>query len=239
MKKNRSTCTILAKAGHKVMGNQNEQAEWICRRYEDKEIEKYSFSTLATFQEIIDEDCPIDDLVSIEQEQVISLDYDYKRYPTSKHDTRPIKDINEFKKARQSADYLRRLGQRASVDAVDYKYQRAKQNVRKTGSNKAFCARHILRGLIHEVNPFKKMDKSYSQLAFLLQEYGVTLSKVKHAKGVRFASNMIADTTANRGHIRKILRLLDIKSNNNYIEFLEILLHKKISNVQEVSYLDN
>lgn len=237
--KNRRTCTLLAKAGHKILGTQDEQAEWIISHYQDKKIEKYPLTTLASLQNIIDEDSIYNDLVTIYEERVISLDYDYKRYPLNSNDTRPMKDLDEFKKARQSVDYLRRLEQRASIDAVDYKYQRAKQNVRKTGSNKAFCARHILRALVHEVKPFKKIDKSYPHIAYLLQEYGVTLSKVKHAKGVRFAPNMIADTTANRSHIRKILKMLEIKSDSNYREFLEILLHKKISNQEEVSYLDN
>jgi len=239
MKKDRIICTLLAKAGHKVQGDKNTQAEWIMSHYDDEKIEKYELSILSGIQQIIDEDCVIDDLVSLPEQRVISLDYDFKRYPISECDTRPIKDINEFKKARQSVDYLRRLGQRASINAVDYKYQRAKQNVRKTGSNKAFCARHILRGLIHEVTPFKKINKSYPQIAILLQEYGVTLSRIKHAKGARFASNMIADTSANRSYIRKILKLLEIESESNYKEFLSILLHKKISNPEEVSYLDN
>lgn len=236
--KNKSVCTLLAKAGHKILGNKDDQANWIVEHYEDREIEKYTFITLSSMQDIIDENCVNNDLVSIEEERVISLDYDYKRYPLNANDTRPMKNLDEFKKARQSVEYLRRLGQRASVDAVDYKYQRSKQNVRKTGSNKAFCTRHILRGLLHEVKPFNKPTLSYPQIAILLKEYGVNLSKVKHAKGARFAPNMISDTTANRSYIRKILKLLEIKSDNNYREFLEILLYKKISNPEEVSYLD-
>lgn len=237
MKKNR-VCTFLAKAGHKVKGSQDEQAEWVLKHYTDKKVEKYSFTVLAGIQDIIDEDSSIEDLVNIQEERVISLDYDYKRYPINSHDTRPVKDLNEFKKVRQGLDYLRRLGQRATVDAVDYKVKRAEQKVRKRGSNKSFCARHILRALIQEVKPFKKLDLSYSQIAFLLREYGVSLSQIKHAKSSRFASNMIQDTTGNRSYIRKILKLLSIETNSNYKEFLEILLYKKISNEKEMKFLD-
>lgn len=237
--KNRNTCTVQARAGHKVSGNKNEQALWIEKHYVDKKVEKYTFGRLASLKEIIDEKCLINDLVSIKEERVISLDYDYKRYPISSTNTRPIKDINEFKKVRQSVDYLRRLEQRATVDAVDYKFQRAKQGVRKTGSNKNFIARHILRGLLQEVKPFYKLDYSYAALAISLREYGVTVSKIKHAKSARFASNMVQDTTVNRSHIRKILKALGyVKTDSNYAEFLELLLHKRISNPEVVSYLD-
>ncbi len=79
----------------------------------------------------------------------------------------------------------------------------------------------------------------YPTIAFKLREFGVTLSQVKHAKSARFTPFMIQDTTGNRVHIRKILKALDYpKTNTNYTEFLELLLHKKISNPEVVSYLD-
>lgn len=72
-------------------------------------------------------------------------------------------------KCRQSADYLKRLKQRASIDAVDYKYQRALQNVRKTGSDKAFCVRHIIRGIVHKIEPFGDLGLSYPAIAYTLK----------------------------------------------------------------------
>lgn len=81
MSKNKIICTLLAKAGHKVGGSKNEQAYWIMEHYEDKEIYNYSFTTLASIQDIINDESPIEDLVSLPQERIISLDYDYKRYP--------------------------------------------------------------------------------------------------------------------------------------------------------------
>lgn len=236
----KTICTLLAKAGHKISGTKNEQAEWIIKHYEeDVDIKDYTFSTLAGFQNIIDENNPIEDLVSIPQKRIISLDYDFKRYPINEHDTAPHKDINQFMKYRQSAEYLKRLKQRATIDAVDYKYQRALQNVRKTGSNKAFCVRHIIRGIVHKIEPFGDLGMSYPTIAFTLKEFGITLSQVKHAKSARFTPNMIQDTTANRAIIRKILKLLGYqKTKSNYSEFLELLLHKRISNPEAVSYLD-
>ena len=239
VKDNTSICTLLAKAGHKVQGSKDEQANWIMKHYEDSEIYNYSFTTLAGIQDIIKDDNPVKDLVSLPQVRIISLDYDYKRYPINGHDTAPHKDINQFMKYRQSAGYLKRLKQRASIDAVDYKYQRALQNVRITGSNKAFCTRHILRGIVHKIVPFGDLDMSYSAIAFTLREFGVNLSQVKHAKSARFTPYMIQDTTGNRSHIRKILKVLGYKkTNSNYAEFLELLLHKRISNPEAVSYLD-
>lgn len=239
MSENKGICTILAKAGHKIAGSKEEQAQWIMEHYEDEEIYNYSFTTLASIQDIINDNNPIEDLVSLPQERIISLDYDFKRQPINEHDTSPHRDINQFMKYRQSAEYLKRLKQRATVDAVDYKYKRAEQKVRKTGSDKAFCARHILRAIVHKIEPFGDIGMGYPTIAFKLREFGVTLSQVKHAKSARFTPFMIQDTTGNRVHIRKILKALDYpKTNTNYTEFLELLLHKKISNPEVVSYLD-
>ncbi|MDD2699374.1 MAG: DNA polymerase [Arcobacteraceae bacterium] len=234
-----TTCTLLAKAGHKVGGTQEEQASWIIKHYDDKEIETYHFTTLAGIQNIMNEDSPIEDIVSLPQTRIISLDYDFKRYPLNATDTAPHKDINQFMKYRQSADYLKRLKQRASVDAVDYKYKRALQNVRQVGSSKAFCVRHILRGVVHGVEPFGKLSKTYTSLASTLRIFGVTVSQIKHAKSSRFTPNMIEDTSGNRSLIRTILKALGYsKSKTNYGEFLELLLHKKISNKEAICYLD-
>ncbi len=230
--------TILAKAGHKIAGTKNEQAQWILEHYKDETIQKYEFTTLSSIQNIIDEECVIEDILSVPEERIISLDYDYKRYPISQHETAPHQDLNQFSKYRQSVDYLKRLRQRASIDAVDYKYQRAKQGVRKTGSNKEFVLRHILRALLQGVKPFTKLDMSYFKLAILLREFGASLSKIKHAKSTIFTPNMVQDTSGNRAVIRKILRTLNYPTTNNYSDFLELLLHKKITNAEEVSYLD-
>jgi len=233
-----SICTILAKAGHKVAGDKDEQAQWMMEHYEDEVIEGYEFQRLSSIQDIISDTNPIDDLVSVTEKRKISLDYDYKRHPVNATDTAPHKDVNQFRKYRQSVDYLRRLNQRANVDAVDYKFQLAKQNVRKTGSNSEFCIRHILRALLQDVKPFERPQLTYSRLATLLREDHVNLSKIKHAKDTVFTPNMVSDTSGNRAFIRKVLKKLGYKTQNNYKDFLELLLHKKISNPEDVRYLD-
>lgn len=233
-----SICTILAKAGHKVDGEKDEQAIWMLEHYEDADIQQYEFTTLSNIQDIVSEVNPIDDLVSIPQESKISLDYDYKRYPINGNDTAPHKDVNQFMKYRQSSGYLRRLGQRGTVDAVDYKYKLAEQNVRKTGSNKQFALRHVLRAMVHGVKPFSIPNLSRSRLSILLQEFGVTVSKLGHAKESVFTPYMVSDTTANRAYIRKILRKLGYRTRTNYKNYLDLLLHKKISNTEDVCYLD-
>ena len=234
----KSICTILAKAGHKVPGEKDEQADWILEHYQDTTVKTYDFTVLSGIRDIVDENVVIDDLVSIPETRVISLDYDYKRYPLNDHDTCPVQDVNEFVKYRQSVDYLRRLRQRATIEAVDYKFKRAEQGIRKRGSSKENVVRHLLRGLLHEVKPFKKLSLTYSRLAILLREYKVTPSKIKHAKAARFVPNMVEDTSGNRAHIRSILRLLQYSTNDNYQEFLSLLLHQKITNAESVSYLD-
>ena len=234
----KSICTILAKAGHKVGGSKDDQAQWMIDHYEDDEISKYEFQRLSSIQDVISDTNPIDDLVSVTEKRKISLDYDYKRHPVNATDTAPHKDVNQFRKYRQSVDYLRRLNQRGSIDAVDYKFRLAKQNVRKTGSNSEFCIRHILRALVHGVKPFERPTLSYARLAILLQEYKVTLSKLKHAKDATFTPNMISDTVGNRAFIRAVLKKLGYKTETNFKEFLELLLHKKISNPEDVQYLD-
>lgn len=166
-----SVCTILAKAGHKIAGTPDEQAEWIIKHFNDTKIEDYTFSTLASIKDILNEESPIEDIVSLPQKRIISLDYDFKRAPINGCDTAPHKDINQFMKYRQSAEYLKRFKQRATVDAVDYKFQRAKQNVRLTGSNKAFCVRHILRGLVHKIKPFGDIGMTYNAIASALREF--------------------------------------------------------------------
>lgn len=233
-----SICTILAKAGHSLEGNQDEQASWILERYNDEDIQQYEFTTLSNIQDIVSEKNSIDDLVSIPQERKISLDYDYKRFPINASDTRPHSDVNQFMKYRQSMGYLRRLGQRATVDGVEYKYNLAKQGIRKTGSNREFCIRHILRALLHGVKPFSVPTLSRSKLAFLLQEFGVTVSKLGHAKESVFTPYMISDTSGNRALIRSVLRKLGIRTRTNYKNYLDLLLHKKITNTDDVCYLD-
>lgn len=231
-------CTILAKAGHKIEGDKDQQAEWMLVHYRDTEVQTYGYTRLSNIQAIIDQNDPINDLISIPETRKISLDYDYKRYPINAHDTAPHKDMNQFMKYRQSTNYLRSLNQRASVDAVDFKYRRAQQNIRKSGGNKKYCIRHIIRAMVHGVKPFKPLNFSYSQLAHRLREFGVTVSSIKHAKQSSFTPNMIEDTSGNRACIRRALKTLEIPARNNYATYLKLLLHKKISNKEEVSYLD-
>lgn len=234
----RSIATILAKGGHSLKGNQDEQASWMLEHYEDENIRQYGFNTLSNIQDIVSETNPVDDLVSLPQKRKISLDYDYKRYPVNATDTSPHKNVNQFMKYRQSMGYLRRLNQRATVNAVEYKYNLAEQGIRKTGSNREFCIRHILRGLLHGVKPFSIPTLSRTKLAFLLQEFGVTVSKLGHAKESVFTPYMISDTNGNRALIRKVLRKLGIRTRTNYKNYLELLLHKKITNTEDVCYLD-
>ena len=231
-------CTLLAKAGHKVPGDKDEQAQWMLDHYDDPDIQIYKYTRLSNIQAILDENDPIEDLVSVHEERKISLDYDYKRKPVNANDTVAHSDVDEFTKYRQSCNYVRRLGRRATVNAVEYKHHLAEQGVRKVGSNKEYCARHVIRALMNEVKPFKKLNMTYGELARLLNEFKVNISKVKRAKKEIFSPYTVSDTTANRACIRKILRLLGYQTRTNYKNFLELLLHKDISNPEDVKYLD-
>lgn len=231
-------CTLLAKAGHKLPGDKDAQAQWMLDHYNDPEINLYEFTSLSNVQMIVNEFNPVNDLVSLPETRKISLDYDYKRRPINAHDTMPHKDVNDFLKYRQSMSYLRRLNQRATVDDVEYKHSLARQNVRKRGSNQEFCVRHVLRALMHGVKPFSVPTLSYTNLANLLREFKVSVSKIKHAKQSTFTPCMVSDTTGNRACIRKILKTLGYRTRTNYKKHLELLLHKKISNPEDISYLD-
>jgi len=227
---------LLAKVGHKLSGTQDEQAKEFWKHYDDKCIETYVMNRFSSIQEILDDNNPINDLVMLSEVRSFSMDYDYKRKPVDGGNTVPHDEIDDFLRFRQCASYLRnKKKMRATVGLVDYYQSRAKQNVRSRGSQTDDVVRHFLRAQMQTVYPFTEIKGvSYSQIAKKLSDYGVNVNNIKDAKRKVFKPNMVLNSSSNRRIIRKLLKLFNYETTDNYQEFLELLIHKGISNGQSL-----
>lgn len=227
---------LLAKVGHKLAGSPKEQAIEFWSHYDDDEIERYEMNRFSSIQEILADGNSIDDLVMLSEIRKYSLDYDFKRKPIDNGFTIPHLVMTDFLRYRQSASNLRdKKGLRATIERVDYYQSRAKQNVRGRGSAKADCIRHWLRAQMQAVYPFTKIEGvSFSQIAKKLSDYGVSVSNIKDARRNVFIQNMVLNSSANRRVIRDLLKLFKYKTNDDYQEFLDLLIHKGISNGQSL-----
>ena len=230
MKQSKSICTLLAKVGHKIEGDKDKQAKILEREYCNKNINSYTMYRLSTIQDILSKDNDINDLISLSEQRNFSLDYDYKRKPIDNGFTIPFKNMEEFLRYRHTANNLRATKNlRATPMLVEYYQARSKQNVRHWGSSKKDCIRHFIRALIQSVHPFKK-ELTYAQISNKLSPYGVRLNDLKNANRKPFVANMVFNNSTNRRLIKEMLKSLNIDSNNNYQEYLDLLIHKGISN---------
>ena len=221
---------LLAKVGHKLQGSKAEQAQALWKHYFDEEIESYEMKRLSTFQDILDPNSPIEDIVMVTEIRKYSLDYDYKRKPMLGGATVPHQHVNDIVRYRGVVGNLREKKKlRATPERVEYYQSRAKQNVRSRGTSKEDCLRHFLRGLTQCVYPFKPYD-GYGDILKRLSCFGVTLNKLKNAKRTPFVANVIFNSSANRSYIRKMLKHLGYQSKDNYQEWLDLLVHKGLSN---------
>jgi hypothetical protein len=232
----RITYPLLAKVGHKLTGSQDEQATEFWKHYYDEEIETYEMNRFSSIQEILSEDNPIDDFIMLSEKRNFSMDYDFKRKPSGNGKTVPHQVMDDFLRHRQSASNLReKKGERATVEKVDYYQSRAKQNVRKRGSGQSDCVRHWLRAQMQAVYPFTKIEgASFSQIAKKLSDYEVSVNNIKDARRNVFIPNMIFNSSKNRRVIRDLLKLFNYETIDNYQEFLDLLIHKGISNGQSL-----
>lgn len=234
----RVTYPLLAKVGHKLTGSKDEQAIEFWKHYYDEEIESYEMNRFSSIQEILADDNPIDDFVMLSEKRNFSMDYDFKRKPkpTGNGKTIPHDVMNDFLRYRQSSSNLReKKGIRATVERVDYYQDRAKQNVRSRGSARADAVRHWLRAQMQAVYPFTKIEGvSFSQIAKKLSDYDVSVSNIKDARRNVFIANMVYNSSKNRRLIRDLLKLFNYETDDNYQEFLDLLIHKGISNGQSL-----
>lgn len=222
---------LLAKVGHKLQGSRDDQAKELWERYYDKEINKYEMKRLSTINDILDDRVDVEDIVMISELKNFSLDYDFKRgVQDDGKTTYPHNTIEDFTRYRAVAENLRNTKkQRATPQLVEYFQHRAKQNVRLRGGNSDDCKRHFLRALVQDVHPFKKEGTSLT-IAKRLRYFGVSLNMVKNAKRVPFVSNVVLNCSSNRTLIRKMLRALGFRSEDKYQSWLDILIHKGVSN---------
>lgn len=229
-KNNRVIYPLLAKVGHKLEGNKESQAKELWKHYHDEEIERYQMKRLSTFQDILDTKSPIEDIVMLQETRKYSLDYDYKRKPVKGGGTVPHKHVNDIVRYRGVVGNLRdKKKMRATPDMVEYYQARAKQNVRSRGTNKEDCLRHFLRALTQCVHPFGVYD-GYGDVSRRLGSFGVTFDKLKNARRIPFVSQVVLNNSGNRSYIRKMLKALGYSSANNYREWIELLMHKGLSN---------
>lgn len=228
----RVTYPLLAKVGHKLSGNKNEQALEFWKHYYDEEIETYEMNRFSSIQEILSEDNLIDDFVMLSETRKWSMDYDFKRKPIGNGKTVPHAVMNDFLRHRQSSSNIReKKGERATIEKVDYYQSRAKQHVRTRGSARTDAIRHFLRAQMQAVYPFTTIESvSFSQIAKKLSDYEVSVSNIKDARRNVFIQNMVLNSSENRRLIRDLLKLFNYKTDDNYQEFLDLLIHKGISN---------
>ena len=227
---NRITYPLLAKVGHKLHGDKEEQAQTLWEHFYDKEIETYIMNRLSTFRDVIDENCPIEDIIMLSEPRKYSLDFDYKRKPEDGGNTVPHKTIDDINLYRGVVNTLRdKKKLRATLELVECYQHRSKANVRQRFSKKEDCLRHFLRALTQCVYPFKSYD-SYVSVAIVLKEYGVTVDKLKNARRAPFTAGVVFNNSANRTYIRKMLKALGYTSTDNYQEWLDLLIHKGLSN---------
>lgn len=222
---------LLAKVGHKLPGGRAEQAETLWKHFYDEDIETYEMNRLSTVQDILDSNSSIDDLVMLRETRKFSLDYDYKRKVTQGGYTVPHQTMDDFLKYRGVVNNLRgKKKLRATPELVEYYQARAKQNVRSRGSSQDDCVRHFTRALVQSVHPFSVHPISYIDASKVLKDFGVSIDSLKNAKRTPFVSNVIFNSSTNRRCIRTMLKRLKYQSENNYKIFLELLIHRGLSN---------
>lgn len=229
----KSYCTLLAKVGHKISGTEEEQADILYKEYYEPDINKYTMKRLSTIHDILNNN-DINDLVVLDETRTFSLDYDYKRKPIDEHNTMPHETMEDFLRYRNCAQNIREKKKiRATPELVNQYQHRSKNNVRKRGSDKQDCIRHFLRALLQDVTPFKKVH-TYVELAQKLAHYGVSMNNLKNANRKPFVANVIFNNSCNRRLIRKMLKTLNVQSDNNYQEYLDILICPSISNAATI-----
>ena len=224
-------CTLLAKAGHKIIGSKEEQMKQIEVWLTDDSIPTNTVRNLSTLKEVMNPSNTIRDVIMVSHDVKVNVDYDFKRKLNSNGTTLPFRTIDEMTKFRGSANYLRNIKrQRANPTMVAYCAHLAKQNVRQSSSPRKFAINHFLRALVQKISPFVEFDCSYEVLSEILKEYGVSTSRLKSAKRFPFKANVIANTSSNRKLIRELLKALNYEDNEEVFQkFFDILIFKEVS----------
>jgi len=221
---------LLAKAGHKIEGDKEAQGSDLWEHFYDEEIETYTMDRLSTFQDILSKDSNVEDIYMLHETRKYSMDYDYKRKIIDDGFTVPHQTMQEMTLHRGVVNTLRmKKNIRATPELVSFYQKRAKSNIRMRTSNIQDCKRHFLRALTQEVKPFQSFG-SYGQLLTDLRDFNVTMDKLKNAKRTPFVANVVFNNGLNRKYIRLMLAALGYESDNNYKEWIDLLIHKGLSN---------
>ncbi len=182
---------LLAKVGHKIDGDKEEQAKTLWKHYFDEGIETYIMKRLSTFRDVVDPNLAIADIIMLDEVRKYSLDYDYKRKPLSDGTTVPYETVNDVSTLREKKKL------RATPKLVEFYQSRSKQNVRMRFSNKEDCLRHFLRALTQCVYPFKSYN-GYGQVLSDIGRFNVTTDKLKNARRTPFVANVVFNNSKNR-----------------------------------------
>lgn len=221
---------LLAKVGHKLNGDKHQQAQELWEHFYDEDIKQYEMNRLTTIQDIFDISNPIDDIVMVKEIRKYSTDYDYKRVVIDNNQTIPHKNMNDLVRYRGVVNNLRDKKKiRATPERVSFYQSRAKQNVRMRGTTQDDTIRHFLRALTQEVKPFKNHG-TYIDIVNKLKYFGVNINMLKNAKRKPFVQNIISNDSSSRALIRKLLKILGYETTDKYQAFLDLLIHKGLSN---------
>jgi len=226
-------CPLLAKSGHRLTGDKHAQGRALWAHYYDEDIQYYVQKRLSTIKTVLFEKSPINDIIMLEEPKRFSMDYDYKRELLSDGSTRPFKDIDTFKRVRGVVSTLRdKKKMRATPELVSFYAQRSKQGVRVRGSSQDDCIRHICRALVQGVYPFSIDIPRYQYIVnrFAGMKLYVTIDQLKNAKRQPFVGNIVFNNSTNRSLIRSVLKQFHYKSESNYQEWLDLLIHRGLSN---------
>ncbi len=227
---NRVLYLLLAKSGHKIEGDKAAQAADLWKHFYDEEIETYTMDRLSTFQDILSKDSKVEDIYMLHETRKYSMDYDYKRKIIANGFTVPHQTMQEMILHRGVVNTLRmKKNMRATPDLVSFYQKRAKHNVRMRTSNKQDCIRHFLRGLTQSVYPFRSYE-GYTQLLVALRTFNVGINQLKNAKRSPFVAEVVFNNSENRKCIRNMLKALGYSSTNKYQEWIDLLIHKGLSN---------
>lgn len=157
----------LAKAGHQLDIDELREVS------RSPEILTWSMRSLASAQSIYDG--VHDDLVLVAKDKRANLDFDFKLIPDDRGGFRPPRDKDEFLDWRESADSVRKAGQRATTARVALGVNGHCQR----GGTEATVQRQLLRAFVKDVGGVRPAGVSDREIA---ERLGLTAVDGKNAK---------------------------------------------------------
>lgn len=178
------TVTILAKCGHRPprpgSGTDAEiktaEGQWLLdhvnnAQQEDALIETYQTQTLPSFAKIIAPGGP-DDMVMVQQEKKVNVDYDWKRKIQSAGEasgvspvTVPHQTVTEVVQHRRAMKRIRGRGECATPEKVEAELSTKGKRTRRLYNDAGTIVRLVLRGLLQGKFEDQELCLSYGEMA--------------------------------------------------------------------------